>query len=66
MNRHLGMLCETCNEVLSVHDGTDMTEPNVQILSDAELRACAEFIAEHHGHRGVALCLFDVKELAQA
>ena len=66
MNRHLGMICQQCDIVESVRDGTGMTEPDLTILTVEENDQCARFLREHAGHEGAAFCLFDVQELAQA
>lgn len=60
------MICQTCKEVLTVRDGTGMVEPDAKILNAQELEICAKFLLDHEGHRGVGLCLFEVKEVAQA
>lgn len=66
MNRHLGMICQDCKEVLSVRDGTGMEAPDPTVLTDAEREKCMRFLLEHVSHQGAALCLFDVTGIGSA
>lgn len=66
MNRHLGMICHDCNEIMSVRDGTGMEEINPTILTDEERGQCIRFLLDHIDHQGAALCLFDVAGIGNA
>jgi hypothetical protein len=66
VSRHVGMLCEECNVVESVRDGTGLDELDFQILTDAEREQYVDFMRRHRGHRGAVFCLFDVQNLAEA
>lgn len=59
------MICQECDVVESVRDGTGMEEPDPTVLTDEERAQCMRFIIDHMTH-DAALCLFDVAGIGSA